>query len=538
MVIKEPSPWKKVRLDGMFCAFLCAALLACPALVGAQAVKIRPLEIVPTSPDKLPFQWMIREATKNSSGAFVVAFSPDGRYLAARDRENEIYIYDLEKRTKLAPFKGHDSNWVESIHFSQDSKYFVSTAGSGEKLKVWKTESGALQLEIVTTAHSARFSPNGEEVIVLGSQNIEVYSFPQGKLLRRTNWQMNKDEALAMSDDGGLVVTCRVGNGIAHQTELFNLVSKSRYELPGEISKPRRVVISNDNRWVAACFENGNRLHLWNAEDPKQLGYVLDNYGGEIVSLAFSHDSRFIVSVDDKQSLVAWDLLTRQPIVEFGTEQNPVRTVACSQGGYQFAAGGATNGNVSIWVGDLKPKLLPKGQPLPDSLDVIWRQLGSASVDTSLAGVGLLVENFEQYREILRSTVYDATFENSIEDLPILLEQLADSRFQQRELAMQQLTNRLSDFESSLRELLGTDLPIETRYRINTVLKQKARRPKFKVEILRRWHRLVFVLESVNSPESRQILQRIASGHPDQEISETATSALERLSLLGSCEPR
>jgi hypothetical protein len=485
-----------------------------------------------TRQESIPARWHIRHPAKNAAGNYVVAFSPNGKYLATRDRENQIFVFDLDQDRKLFEFQGHDSNWTETISFSPDSQFFVTTAGSGEQLKVWSSTTGTLELEIPTTAYAANFTNSGDEIVVFGSPYVEYYFWPSGKFARRSSWQLNKEEPLAMSSNGRLVAMQRRLNANVFQTELLNLNTQLRQGLSLDASKPRQLSMSQDNRWIAGSFLDSNRLHLWGVADPSQMHYVLDGHHSDILSLAFSSDDRFLVSVDDRQELVVWEVLTRQPVFRFKTDQSMIRSLAFSTQPYVLACCGSTESDSSIWIGDLRSRLLPTGQLPPGSMDLIWQQLGSASAETALASAGLLVEHFEHFSDELQATVYGATFENSIEDLDDLLEQLADSRFQQRELATQELINRLSYFESSLRELLGTDLPIETRYRINQILKKRASRPRVNVEVHRRWQRLLFVLEVVDTPESRRVIKRVATGHPDREISVTASTALARLSLI------
>jgi WD40 repeat protein/serine/threonine protein kinase len=93
--------------------------------------------------------------------ALSLAFSPDGRYLAAGDEFNLIHLWDVNNRQKLGSLRGHVSG-VAGLSFSPDGK---TLASSGDKrVKLWNIET---MQEILTIARfsnlafPAMFSPDG-----------------------------------------------------------------------------------------------------------------------------------------------------------------------------------------------------------------------------------------------------------------------------------------------------------------------------------------------------------------------------------------
>jgi WD40 repeat protein len=475
--------------------------------------------------------WHIRHPARHSPGNYVVAVSPNGSFIATRDRENNVFVYDVLKRKQRFEFKAHQSNWIESISFSNDSRFFMTAAGSGENLKVWSTESGTLEQEIPTIAYSAFFSAGDDQIAVLGPQQVELFSWPAAKRFGFANWQLNKEIPLSMSADGNIMVMYRKLSPNVHQTELLNLRSNVRTDLSGDVSKPRRMPISPDGNWVAGNFQEGNRIHLWNVADPTRLRYVLEGHGSEIVEVAFSPDSRWIVSADDQRKIFVWDVLTRQLIAQFQSPQSSVRALAFSPKGFQLACAGTTDSDSSMWICDLSSFFLFPETPRPESLRPVWHQLGSTSSQAGLQAAQRLIEHFDLLCSELHTVIFSLTFENTAEDLNGLLEQLTAPIFSQRELATLELSRRLVYFEPALKALLDSELPTESRYRIQQVLKQQPQ-AKVSVESHRRWQRLIFVLEVVDTSDSRTLLQRVASGHPDNEIATSARSAIARLALL------
>jgi hypothetical protein len=53
-------------------------------------------------------------------------------------------------------------------------------------------------------------------------------------------------------------------------------------------------------------------------------------------------------------------------------------------------------------------------------------------------------------------------------------------------------------------------------------------RPKTNIVEMRRWHRIIFALEQINSDRTQAILKKIAAANPDVDISNDAKASFER----------
>ena len=76
-----------------------------------------------------------------SFGIWSVRFSGDGQRLVAGATEGKIVVYDIESRTVLHTFDGHDAD-VNAVCFADASSPHIVYSGSDDKvLKVWDTRS-------------------------------------------------------------------------------------------------------------------------------------------------------------------------------------------------------------------------------------------------------------------------------------------------------------------------------------------------------------------------------------------------------------
>ena len=64
-----------------------------------------------------------------------LAFSPDGKYLAAGGHSNIVTVWELSTGKSLGRFSGH-TNWVVALEFSPDSRHLVS-ASRDRTVHVW-----------------------------------------------------------------------------------------------------------------------------------------------------------------------------------------------------------------------------------------------------------------------------------------------------------------------------------------------------------------------------------------------------------------
>lgn len=100
-------------------------------------------------------------------GAATIAFSPDGRTLAAasREREGMLRVWDLEKGDLVKEFRTHGGG-VLSLAFRPDSKQ-LATGAPGPSVRLWSL--GSLDKDL-TSALRAHMEASAPEMQILGSE--------------------------------------------------------------------------------------------------------------------------------------------------------------------------------------------------------------------------------------------------------------------------------------------------------------------------------------------------------------------------------
>ena len=137
-----------------------------------------------------------------------VAFSPDGKLLAAGGADKSVSLWDVATGKEVRSFGGHAVN-VTTVQFSPDGRTLLTASGGTVYLSDVAAGTDLFRFEAGTEgAHAAAFSPNGKLIVAAG---------PEGQL---RGWQATTGQgpwsimttkkgvnAVAFSPDGETLAT-------------------------------------------------------------------------------------------------------------------------------------------------------------------------------------------------------------------------------------------------------------------------------------------------------------------------------------------
>jgi WD40 repeat protein len=210
-------------------------------------------------------------------GSDGLAFSPNGEYLAAPDKD-EVRMFapdtwELHYEDHIA----HDCD-VNSIDFSRDSRYVV-TGSCDKTVRISRTADGSLVREIEAakrrgSVKSVRLSPDGKLIATgNGRENVvKVFRVEDGDRLVKLDHDGVNVETVAFSPDGRYLAT---GGGDVeddgpNEHTIFRLYSLPDFELVDQITAHAEGVeyldFSADSRYLLTAGEDGI-LKLWQLED-------------------------------------------------------------------------------------------------------------------------------------------------------------------------------------------------------------------------------------------------------------------------------
>jgi WD40 repeat protein len=301
---------------------------------------------------------LIHFANLTGPGAGVVAFSPDGRYLAAGTfREKTVIVWDLATGEAIHTLKGHpDANIIICLEFSPDGHTLISGAtgwgdendnmilwdvASGEQLQIFHGIPGALTQDWGTLAISTtggekadtltffNLATNEElgmiatdnEILdvsfshddqILATRLRETWSSPiifwDAESLREVRWlydwhyftfSPSGSHIAAIIDDGG-----DLNNG---ELKVFNMDDFSDFQtlangadaywyMPPTFSPDERILVASFDRFLR-LWETGNWEEIAVPIIPERSG------------TAFSPDGRILVVFSQHYAVQLWGVL-------------------------------------------------------------------------------------------------------------------------------------------------------------------------------------------------------------------------------------
>ncbi|MEU4162125.1 TIR domain-containing protein [Actinoplanes sp. NPDC026670] len=310
-----------------------------------------PPPLPPDDPDSEPYAHIGGLA----GSVDAIAYSADGRYLAAGDGQGMALVWDMtyvEGPGAVVTVRANGA--INSVSLSPDAETLVTTDSSDTAI-LWNVKPIGTPDPLASLTvpggqiTAAAIRPDGRSLVAAGpdgtarSWDVTDPARPvQGADLSIRSAAVR---SVAFSPDG------RTAAAIGSQDGQLTLTDVTRPDqpvaLPGTteaINGTNPMAFSPDGRTLAV-IAGPTRLLLWNVADRTRPALLATLSGGAFGStVAFSPDGHTLATSGRERGLTLWDVTDRTTPVQLGTlagHNGQVTTMAFSPDGHTVATGGA-----------------------------------------------------------------------------------------------------------------------------------------------------------------------------------------------------
>jgi len=281
-----------------------------------------------------------------------ICISSDNKYFASSSLDGMVILWDMQNQSEIKEFDNL-SNTVTSIKFSHNTKYLAVAADN--LIKILSVPGG--QIINVLKGHNATVTSIDFSIddayILSGSldKTARVWDINSGLPLKSVS-HSKKITCVGFSHDNNYFATGSDDKSV----KIWFLNSGLLYKELRRYSSPIwSLAFSNDSKYlISTCGDENkfaNETYLWNVQD----GRLLRTYSGQkdvVNTCAFSSDSRYVFSGSWDKTICIWSLNSDIPIHTIVTE-SPVTSIALSPTDH-FLISGENNNLIKIWQNPLQ----------------------------------------------------------------------------------------------------------------------------------------------------------------------------------------
>ena len=211
----------------------------------------------------------LKQGWKLDNTVRAIAFAPDGKTLAAGDRDGGLYIYDVKTGQELNTIELEQTT-ILGIDYSSDGK-LLATVGSDKTVRVF--DAGTLQQRQSFKGHqgpiySVSFAPQGPLLASVGFKSETwIWNADTGENTLKVEGQGGDNWAVGFCGQGRHLIT----GGQDGTAKLWSLVDGSSVAtLYGHTAAVHDIALDHERKRIATSSRDGT-IRVWDASALKNL---------------------------------------------------------------------------------------------------------------------------------------------------------------------------------------------------------------------------------------------------------------------------
>jgi len=295
-----------------------------------------------------------------------VAFSPDGSFLAVQLVDQAIKLWDVTSGQEVRTFEEHAESAVFfSIEFSPDGA-LLAAGGRDGTVRLWDVASGKIAGTLAygneSHVHDVDFSPDSSLLASGGTDyTVRLWDVASGQVVQ-TLRHRDGLYSVAFSPDGKILASA----GVEHVVRLWDVENGRVLRTLPHDDELMAVAFSPDGMLLAAGGYD-NQIYLWGVpptveQTPAAADDQVINIGtvsrlekmttfdmpdSFVNTIAFSPDSRTLITGDRNGEVLLWDRKTWQKTTCLPAQSNPAADQA-NQVWFWGTLGLSPNGSIIV----------------------------------------------------------------------------------------------------------------------------------------------------------------------------------------------
>lgn len=287
--------------------------------------------------------------SKQNQGILAIAFSPDGKCIAAGVGDQVVTLWNLADGKELRHLRGHGDP-VFVLRYAPDGKTLAAGSSDGT-VRVWDPVTGKLlskfngpQGDAGARGWSLAFSPDGKMLAAGGSNHaVQLWDTTGYRELRQIGQHSDWVRLVDISADGKLLASESGTNAM----RLWNVATGEEIvPEPGHEGAVGELALTRDGRNLITGSHDGT-VRVWDSATGKQMR-VLRGPSGSVKAVALSPNSKVIAAAWDEKVIRLWDGETGKELKQLRGHDQEVTSLAFAPE-KMILASGSRDHTIRLW---------------------------------------------------------------------------------------------------------------------------------------------------------------------------------------------